>query len=367
MALILASSHVPTYGACRENCCTPPRTHTTSQVIYLRGAGGLELHLKDSSIDIDNGELIDVDAVFRDAYDQSTFDLYIGCGGCVASEDPIVIEPVVLNGYEPVDIEPFTQTRYRSVFPKSKRKYNATQLSSCPQEHFTIRLVDYKNRSDGSELVWAPVIGLGERFTFLELLEFPIYILRNHGYVWNELGYTYWLWLFIGTPVLLMLLLIPWYRGKENRPQKRSRMQRTREMLYMTALLGFMSAALEELTHLVYVQYGHPIGWGFWVGLFVVIGFAQGIGILFTIVAWVSMYRKSCASSPRWAPLEVVAGFSLFFLFGSGFFIGPTCIMMAGAIRCLELFPTQNTSPVLPSSVKTVRIRTNYMGNNRQR
>ena len=46
LALVAAAlAHVPTYGACTENCCTPPHHHGVSQVIYLRGAGGLELHL----------------------------------------------------------------------------------------------------------------------------------------------------------------------------------------------------------------------------------------------------------------------------------------------------------------------------------
>ena len=73
---------------------------------------------------------------------------------------------------------PQTQTAYRSVFKKADRKYATGQLAHCDQNHFTIRLVDWANRTDGSEILWSGVIGLGETFTLQELLSFPIYVLR---------------------------------------------------------------------------------------------------------------------------------------------------------------------------------------------
>lgn len=87
--------------------------------------------------------------MFRDEIDQSTYSLYIGCGGCVTSVDPIVIDPVPLSGYEPAVIEPFTQTRYSSVFPEAARKYNASGIHPdvCDQGHFTIRLVRVASNS----------------------------------------------------------------------------------------------------------------------------------------------------------------------------------------------------------------------------
>ena len=115
MALVLLHlvhvGHVPTYGGSVENCFTPPHHHDISQVIYIKGSGGLEIHTESltSPIDIAGGEILDVDAVFRDEIDQSTYSLYIGCGGCIASEDPIVIKPLQLNGYQPAVIEPFVR------------------------------------------------------------------------------------------------------------------------------------------------------------------------------------------------------------------------------------------------------------------
>ena len=205
---MLAAAHVPTYTGCDENCCTPPHDHTTSQVIYMRGSGGLEIHLKSNTdpFDVMGNEILEVDAIFRDEVDQTTYSLYIGCGGCVVSEDSIVIPPVPLDGYEPAEVEPFTQTAYRSVLPLEARKYNTSGLRAavCDQGHFTIRLVDHMNRTDNSPIVWAPVIGLGESFTFTELIEFPIYILRNHGSYWNDMYYTFPIWLLVGAPLLVI-------------------------------------------------------------------------------------------------------------------------------------------------------------------
>ena len=205
----LSVGHVPTYpGAGLENCFKPPHTHTTSQVIYLKGSGGLEIHVESDSVPFDtaNAEMIDFDLVLRDEIDQSTYDVYVGCGGCVASEDPLVpASKRTLNGYEPADVEPFTQTVYRSVFPVADRKFDSSLLTAlnCPQAHFTVRLVDHGGREDGKPIVWGAVVGLGETFTLTELLSFPLYVLYNHGDTWNQIPYTSWLWCFVFAPLLL--------------------------------------------------------------------------------------------------------------------------------------------------------------------
>ena len=71
------------------------------------------------------------------------------------------------------------QTLYRSVFEKGpQRTFNASLLHPdvCPEKHFTVRLWDHGNRTDGKPIVWGAVIGLGEQFTFLEIVEFPTYV-----------------------------------------------------------------------------------------------------------------------------------------------------------------------------------------------
>lgn len=39
--LVPLFAHVPTYDGAVENCFSPPRVHTTSQAIYLKGSGGI--------------------------------------------------------------------------------------------------------------------------------------------------------------------------------------------------------------------------------------------------------------------------------------------------------------------------------------
>ena len=77
---LIASAHVPTYSGGVGQCFTPPHHHSTSQVIYIKGGGGLEVHVDSltSPFDILGGEILDVDAVFRDEVDQSTYQLFIG-------------------------------------------------------------------------------------------------------------------------------------------------------------------------------------------------------------------------------------------------------------------------------------------------
>ena len=77
---VAVSGHVPTYGSGIDNCYTFPHPHDISQVVYGKGTGGVEVHVKSTTdpFDIPGEEIIDVDFVLRDAYDLSTFSLYIG-------------------------------------------------------------------------------------------------------------------------------------------------------------------------------------------------------------------------------------------------------------------------------------------------
>ena len=378
--VLSAVAHVPTYdGACDGGCCTPPHHHDLSQVIYLRGSGGLELHVED--LDVAGGEELDVDVVFRDTPDNTTYALYIGCGGC-AEDDPLLAPRVRVHGYESAELEPFTQTAYRSIFKKADRKYDASALAGCTSKHFTIRLVQYANCS--KDIVWGPVIGLAESFTFRELAEFPLFILANHGYAWNEMAYSWWL---IVTVVLLSWRLLLVAEDIDGRSVTQLRAVRTahwewrahegayrrvvlpvsaqaatirdwRALLYSIAMASFVAAAVEELYHLLYAQSIAAFGWQFWVGLIGVIGVGQGFPYYLTVLIWNSMlcvddFRVARGEEysvwttlrflwwVRWHPyfafLEMASGFSFLFLFGAGFYAGPACLMLAGLIRLGEL------------------------------
>lgn len=390
--LVLVSSHLPTYsGGCDQNCCKPPKVHTESQVIYLKGSGGLEIHLKNDSTPIDytNGEMIDFDVVFRDNIDATTYSLYIGCLGCVPS-DPIAVQRTFISKYEPAVLEPFTQTVYRSAFPKSDRKFDSRLLdpSVCNQEHFGIRLVDHMNRSDGKPIVWAPVIGLSERETLApeSLIRFPIFVISNHGDSWNEMSWTLWFSFLIAGPAFLVFwrsvirsmggtpldanpitIVMP----PGSAPRITLRLVDPREGLYELAIWAFVSSAIEQILHTVYWQFAAEFGWEFFVALSVAL-LPNGIGILFASYVWdlllfsrdeerrkkeqdreLKLYGedrnyecKVWTASPGWGPLEIITGLGFMFFFGAGFYIGPVAIMLAGFIRIFE-------SPIYYNNVPT--------------
>lgn len=333
--------------------------------MYIKGSGGLEVHVETDTLPFDtiNNEQIDFDAVFREEYDTSTYSLHIGCGGCVASADPIVEPAFPLGAYEPREVEPFTQTAYSSIIPKAHRKFNSSLLShaNCDQKHFTVRLVDHMNRTNPNPVVWGAVIGLGETFTFIELLEFPLYVVNNHGPTWNDAVWTVPLSFIFLAPILMYLtrmalkaggvkvLEIDMTTGIENGKVFVRTNAYARELLYELAIIGFAGTMIEEFIHLAFIaQPGAPLAWGFWVGLFVVIGFSNGFPIYQVTTAWAAMKWKPtdetscpsvywrCSAAALWAPLEILFGFGYLFFFGAGFYLGPAAIMLAGLVRLSE-------------------------------
>jgi len=196
--LALAGAHVPTYtDNCKNNCCEPPHEPAVSQVVYLKNNGGLELHIED--LDVAGGQVIDFDVVFKEKYDMSTFEVYVGCGGCGSGPDeidPLLTDPIAKPPvYQGGKLEPFTQTGYFPLLPEGgHRKFNTSQLATCadPDQHWSIRLVTYPNATE--TIVWGAVVGCDgfecEQFTLVELLSFPLYVFRNHGPVWNDLQWT---------------------------------------------------------------------------------------------------------------------------------------------------------------------------------
>ena len=178
--------HVPSYSnACHENCCHATHPANVSQVVYLKGSGGLEVHMN-ATERLEwkkHATHFDVDVIFRDVVNVSTFRIHIGCGGCVASSDPIWTVPETIDegiAYGSYEIEPFTQQSYFGLLNATQRKFPLSLLDGCSDDHFTIRLVDlYTNRT--KPIVWGAVLGLAEQFTIQEIVSFPIYVIRNHG------------------------------------------------------------------------------------------------------------------------------------------------------------------------------------------
>ena len=124
-------------------------------------------------------------------------------------------------------------------------------------------------------------------FSNAELLEFPIYVLKNHGDTWNGHPYSYWLFLVFGAPLLINLVRETMRRlfdAKVLDPFGIDGVRvHPREYCYELSLIGFVAAALEELAHLLYaydyLDVSHPEA-GFWTGLFAVVIFSNGFAIL---------------------------------------------------------------------------------------
>ena len=212
--------------------------------------------------------------------------------------------------------------------------------------------------------MWSAVVGLGEKFSVVELLSFPIFVLKNHGERWNQMGWTVWLsfvifapltvWAIrrvckgLGWPVLELDYTVSFQRGV---PYVSCRFQ-ARELLYELAVLAFVGTILEMTIHLVYAQWGLAVDYALWVGLVGVILFANGLPLFQVLSTWAALqytdaasdasrrakFRCSsdylaCSNSVWWAPVEIVTGVSYFFLFGAGFYLGPTAIVLAGCLR----------------------------------
>ena len=174
-------AHVPILCTDEDRCCTIKHEHSTSQAVFGRGSGGIEIALPSSEypFNITGGEKIDFDFVVRDELDESTYSVYIGCGGC-HEDDPILAPALPHMGYEGM-LEFATQTYIYSVIPEKNRVFDTSHLANCTANSFTLRVIDHEGRPYSSPLVWAAVIGKGETFTPYELFLFPYWILSNHG------------------------------------------------------------------------------------------------------------------------------------------------------------------------------------------
>lgn len=362
-------AHVPTYGTGTDNCFTPTHAHTVSQVVYLKGTGGLQIHIESHSkpFDISRGEMLDINAVFKHEYDQTTYDLFVGCGTCASGADPLTKWPamtpnqVALSGYGPGEVEPFTQTAHRSVFPPEQRQYNSSLLGDCshagPDQYFSIQVRDHNNRTGEGHatLVWGAVIGIREAFTAEELISFPLYVLRNHGDTWNGLGWTWWVVL-PGTLLGIWTgryLVSLWSGRKFLNPFDRQMIYEPRAWLCEFAIVSFLAVMLEMTVHLIYAQAHAAHDGAFWLGLLVVAGLSNGVPALTQSLIFRGLYHRDeggALASSRWWPLELVLGVSWLFLFGAGFYIGPALVVLDALLRAYEDFGTRRAVRVAPST-----------------
>ena len=78
----------------------------------------------------------------------------------------------------------------------------------------SVRLIVHDNATE--DIVWGAVVGCDglecERFTPIELLSFPIFVIRNHGPAWNDAAWTLPV-LALLVPVLMAIVCWVWWEG----------------------------------------------------------------------------------------------------------------------------------------------------------
>ena len=181
------------------------------------------------------------------------------------------------------------------------------------------------------------MIGHTEEFTFGELMSFGHYALMNHGFWWNEAGWTYWALLAITGFVVIMALYVS---ASYNARAPLAFEDKYREIWYWVAIVGFGASILEGIVHIGIAQVDVPVRGEFGIALVVVLLpnlFAMGLIFL-------NMYHTSDKiQTPVWAPLEIVTAFSMFLLFSAGYYIGPSFWLLAGLTRLYRLVGNDNS------------------------
>ena len=309
MILLLFSqiSHVPIY--CERECCDLRHEPDVSQAVYFRSSGGVVVDLTELG-----DEDLQIDVVFKDEVDPALFDLYVGCGSCAAGTRRVPA------AYADAVFEPFTQTLYRSVL--DNRTIKREFLDACTNNSFQI-LVQTHNET---RFAWSAVVGLKEKFTVLEILLFPVFILRNHA-EWNDVAFSFWILLGLG-----LVEIATWRVYKERRNlQMASAHKRVQIVFYHLAAVGYGVALLECVIHAFIAHAPIPATRELYFGFLLVV-VVNGLPIALVLFAWIRT-RRGLADGRRRAYAELGVALVSLFAFGSGFFIGPFGLALAASVE----------------------------------
>lgn len=343
-ATLAPLGHVPVYGS-QGDCIVPPKVHSTSQVVYLRGSSGIEVHCSAASCPFDyaSGELLDIDLTFRKRYARDTFAVHIGCLGCVAGEDPIAVPPTPVNYADDFDLEPFTASAYLSGLTEAQKVFNSSLLdptNGCEQGHFSIRLVQFPNATE--DVVWGAVLGKAEVFSNSDILSFPIFIVATHGDAWTGMPWTLPLLAFLVPLLDLLRGSFAWYWGDEDAlwvPTILFQTSSPRAWCLQLAAWSFLIAATELIVHATVAQSVSVLNYALVIVAMIILICQFGPWLL-TVVIWNAMIDgETCTASAWWAPLEICAACSFLWLFGSGLYAGPVALAISGFLHLTELLP----------------------------
>ena len=298
-------------------------------------------------------------------------------------DEPLSLPRDLPTTYPPAEFEPFTQHAYHKLLPDgAARQITPAQLANCTSHHVSVRLIVHDNATE--DIVWGAVVGCDglecERFTPIELLSFPIFVIRNHGPAWNDAAWTLPV-LALLVPVLMAIVCWVWWEGwlvvyvpvgpsyprilAKARPGVRWAdlkavcwVESPRLLLYALATWAIVVDILETFAHFAIATQtapsgstGYTIFW-FWFGIKWVLFFSTALAWMWAREIpesrWRDYHWKLVCSwddglgpfSPFWAHAfwslaEIPLGLAAFFI-GAGFYVYPSAITLAGVVRLVS-------------------------------
>jgi hypothetical protein len=112
-----------------------------------------------------------------------------------------------------------------------------------------------------------------------------------------------------------------------------------RSWLLQLSAWSWIIAWFQVVAQLCIAQARAEFDYGFWVALLVVAGLNVVFWML-TVYVWnAHLYELGCASSPAWAPVQVLCGIGSLFALGAGLYAGGALLILDGLVRLYELLP----------------------------
>lgn len=241
------------------------------------------------------------------------------CLGCVRGTDPWDQQPPALVEWQDFELEPFSQTRMVSGLRKADETYNTSLVlpgNGCLQEHFGLVVEAHANFS--GEMVFGLVTGKLEVFSGEELMLYPSFVIGLHGAVWTDLGFT---WIVLAVAIALIDVLggaVSYFNGSERYvPSIVGNADDPRSWLLQVALWAFWTAASDQVLHIILSSIDTKASASLFIALMLTL-LSQLLPAALVIAIWRARLRNTgCTASPWWAPVQLFAAISFFFLFGA--------------------------------------------------
>ena len=338
--------HVPQYDGCDHKCCHLPHgpDHQPGGLPARqrrRRVRPARAHGEESSTSTSSS---------RSDYEHSLVSITWGAEAAPVEkpfhwDEPLSLPLDLPKTYPPASLRPFTQHAYYELLPEgAARQSRPRALANCTSHHASVRLIVHDNAprtSCGARSSAATGLEC-ERFTFIELMSFPIYVIRNHGRVWNDAAWTLPFFMVL-VAVLMALLLWWWWEGalvfyrpvgpsfprqlQEMRPGSRWSelkavcwVQEPRTLFYAVATWAVVVDIFETTAHALIAARDVPAGddgYTWFIGVYGV----RWLLLVFVAVPWASTrevpeslwrsfkFKKACGSrydgfgrsSPYWA------------------------------------------------------------------